>query len=265
MIRVAVSGAGGRMGRLVAAAVAGAGGVPGDPSPADTDLELTACYDPAHGGSAVSGHEVSTSPGAVAGCDVVVEFTRPDVVMANLAEWRRLGLHAVVGTSGFDPGRLAAVREMWESGGPNCLIVPNFSIGAVVMMRLAELAAPHFAAAEIIELHHDGKADAPSGTALATAERITAAAPDQRRSVEGDELLEGARGGDASGIPVHSVRLPGYVAHHEVLFGNPGETLCIRHDTTDRASFMPGVLLAVRGIASLPKPVTVGLESLLGI
>jgi 4-hydroxy-tetrahydrodipicolinate reductase len=262
MIRIAVSGAGGRMGRLVAATVeaAAGGGAAGE-----TSVALTACYDPAHGGSSVSGHEVSTTPGVVAGCDVVVEFTRPDVVMANLAEWRRLGVHAVVGTSGFDADRIAAVRELWGSGGPNCLIVPNFSIGAVVMMRLAELAAPHFAAAEIIELHHDRKVDAPSGTALATAERISAAAPDQRRAVDGEESVTGARGGEASGIPVHSVRLPGYVAHQEVLLGNPGETLSIRHDTTDRESFMPGVLLAVRGVAGLDEPVTVGLEGLLGI
>jgi len=265
MIRVAVSGAGGRMGRLVAAAVADSATPRTDGTGVHPELELAGCYDPAHGGSSVSGHEVSTSPGAVAGCDVVVEFTRPDVVMDNLSEWRRLGLHAVVGTSGFDAERIAAVRAMWGSGGPNCLIVPNFSIGAVVMMRLAELAAPHFAAAEIIELHHDRKADAPSGTALATAERIAAVAPDQHRAVVGEELVDGARGGDASGIPVHSVRLPGYVAHQEVLLGNVGETLSIRHDTTDRAAFMPGVLLAVRGVAALPDPVTVGLGSLLGI
>jgi len=260
MIRVAVSGASGRMGSLAAAAV-----------DADDNLELVACYDPAHGGSSVSGHEVSTSPSVVAGCDVVIEFTRPDVVMANLAEWRRFGIHAVVGTSGFDQERLAQLRRLWSidasdgDTGPRCLVVPNFSIGAVVLMRLAERAAPHFAAAEIIEMHHDAKADAPSGTALATANRIGAVAPRQHRVVEGEELLPGSLGATADGIRVHSVRLPGYVAHQEVLFGNPGETLTIRHDTTDRSSFMPGVLLAVRHVADLPDPVTVGLEDVLGI
>ncbi len=259
MIRVAVSGASGRMGSLAAGAV-----------DADDDLELTACYDPAHGGSSVSGHEVSTSPSVVAGCDVVIEFTRPDVVMANLAEWRRLGVDAVVGTSGFDGDRLDELRRLWTwdslaSPGPRCLVVPNFSIGAVVLMRLAERAAPHFAAAEIIEMHHDAKADAPSGTALATAHRIGAVAPDQQRQVEGEELVPGSLGATADGIRVHSVRLPGYVAHQEVLFGNPGETLSIRHDTTDRSAFMPGVLLAVRHVAALAEPVTVGLEDVLGI
>jgi 4-hydroxy-tetrahydrodipicolinate reductase len=195
---------------------------------------------------------------------VVVEFTRPDVVMENLRRWRDLGIHAVVGTSGFDEARLTEVREIWGSGPPNCLIVPNFSIGAVVMMRLAELAAPHFRAAEIIELHHDRKADAPSGTAVATAGRIAAAA-EQQRDVESTELIAGARGAEVAGVPIHAVRLSGLVAHQEVLLGGEGETLSIRHDTTDRAAFMPGVLLAVRRVAGLSEPVTVGLEPLLGI
>ncbi len=254
MTAVGVSGAGGRMGRLVAAAVADA-----------ADLDLTALYDPHAAGETVAGREVAADPEVMAGAEVVVEFTHPGVVMDNLATWRRLGLHAVVGTSGFDAARLAAVEELWDAGQPRCLIVPNFSIGAVVMMRLAELAAPHFSAAEIIELHHDRKADAPSGTATATAERVAAAAPDQRRAVESRELVPGARGAVVSGIPVHAVRLPGLVAHQEVLFGGPGETLTIRHDTTDRAAFLPGVLLGVRSVADLPQQVTVGLEGLLGL
>lgn len=229
MITVAVSGAGGRMGRLVAEAVT-----------ATDDLELGTLFDPGHGGEEVAGAEVVADPETVASADVVVEFTRPDVVMANLAAWRRLGVNVVVGTSGFDAARILDVEEMWGSGPPNCLIVPNFSIGAVMMMRLAAEAAPHFAAAEIIELHHAGKVDAPSGTSIATAERM------------------------GGGIPIHSVRLPGLVAHQEVILGGVGETLTIRHDTTDRTAFLPGVLLAVRSIADLTSPVTVGLDTLLG-
>jgi 4-hydroxy-tetrahydrodipicolinate reductase len=185
--------------------------------------------------------------------------------MDNLAVWRGLGLHAVVGTSGFDPGRVEDLRRMWGSGGPNCLVVPNFSIGAVLMMRFAELAAPHFAASEIVELHHDAKADAPSGTALATAARMSDAGGRQERRVESAELAAGARGAAAGGVRVHAVRLPGLLAHQEVLLGSPGETLTIRHDTTDRVAFVPGVLLAVRGVAGLSDPVTVGLEGLLGL
>jgi 4-hydroxy-tetrahydrodipicolinate reductase len=253
VIAVAVSGAAGRMGRLVAETVHATEG-----------MQLVACFDPGAPGDTVAGVLVSDDPGSVADADVVVEFTRPDVVIENLAGWRGRGLHAVVGTSGFDDGRLAAVRESWGTGPPNCLIVPNFSIGAVMMMRLAELAAPHFSAAEVIELHHDNKADAPSGTSLNTAARI-AAVQEQRRAVESRELTPGARGADVEGVRVHSVRLPGYVAHQEVIFGGVGETLTIRHDTTDRRSFMPGVVLAVERVGGLDEPVTVGLDSLLGI
>jgi 4-hydroxy-tetrahydrodipicolinate reductase len=250
---VAVSGAGGRMGSLVAKAV--------DASP---DLELGALYDPLNAGASVAGRVVGGDPQALAGAEVVVEFTEPGVVMANLSKWRELILHAVVGTSGFDTGRVLELSASWGSGPPNCLIVPNFSIGAVVMMRMAETAAPYFDAAEIIELHHARKVDAPSGTAISTAERIAAAA-DQRREVESAELIPGARGADVSGVPVHAVRLPGLVAHQQVLFGATGETLTIRHDTTDRTAFMPGVLAAVRAVGGLPEPVTVGLDAVLGI
>lgn len=250
---VAVSGAGGRMGSLVAVTVA-----------AVQDLELGPLYDPISAGATVAGKAVGNDPHALADADVVVEFTKPDVVMGNLSSWRELGLHAVVGTSGFDAHRLEELRERWGSGPPNCLVVPNFSIGAVIMMRLAEIAAPHFAAAEIIELHHDGKADAPSGTAMATAERIAAVA-EQRRAVESIELVLGARGAEVSGVAIHAVRLPGLVAHQQVLFGGTGETLEIRHDTTDRTAFMPGVLAAVTAVGGLTEPVTVGLDAVLGI
>jgi len=250
---VAVSGAGGRMGSLGGQAVADA-----------TDMDLGPLYDPRDAGSIVAGVTIGDDPAALGDADVVVEFTEPDVVMGNLATWRALDLHAVVGTSGFDANRVASLREEWGSGPPNCLVVPNFSIGAVVMMRLSEIAAPYFAAAEVIELHHDRKADAPSGTAIATAERIAGSAP-QRRAIDSAELIPGARGADAAGVPVHAVRLPGLVAHQQVLFGGIGETLTIRHDTTDRTAFIPGVLAAIRAVATLPDPVTVGLESVLGI
>ncbi len=250
---VSVSGAGGRMGSLVAETVA-----------ASPDLELGQLYDPNHAGATVAGQRIIDDPASIVGADVVVEFTEPDVVMENLSFWRSLGMSAVVGTSGFDADRVARLRSQWGSGPPNCLVVPNFSIGAVVMMRLAEIAAPHFAAAEVIELHHDRKVDAPSGTAIATAERVAAVAP-QSRAVESTELLPGARGADVASVPVHAVRLPGLVAHQQVLFGGTGEMLTIRHDTTDRTAFMPGVLAAVRAVQDLDEPVTVGLERVLGI
>lgn len=251
MTRVAVSGAAGRMGRFIAEAFLG-----------DASLDLIAAYDPSHAGEVVGGVTVSDDPSLVADADVVVEFTVPDVVLDNLARWREFGVHAVVGTSGFDADRVAALTVAWGDGPPNCLVVPNFSIGAALMMRFAETAAPFFAASEIVEMHHDAKVDAPSGTALITAERIRAAGGTQERSTESVESLAGSRGGDA-GPRVHSVRLPGVVAHQDVIFGGPGETLTISHDTTDRASFIPGVLLAIRGVAALPDPVTVGLEGLL--
>ncbi|MFH1330579.1 MAG: 4-hydroxy-tetrahydrodipicolinate reductase [Actinomycetota bacterium] len=252
MTRVGVSGTAGRMGRLVAEAVAGA-----------PDMEFVAGYDPNGAGLVVAGIALSADPVSLAVAEVVVEFTLPGVVMENLARWRSLGIHVVVGTSGFDAARVAALREQWGSGPPNCLVVPNFSIGAVLMMRFAAAAAPHFAAAEIVELHHDHKVDAPSGTALATAAGMAAAGGRQERAVESAETLPGARGAGSGGVRIHAVRLPGLLAHQEVILGSPGETLTIRHDTTDRTAFLPGVLLAVRGVVALPNPVAVGLETLL--
>jgi len=247
---VAVSGAAGRMGSLIAGTVADA-----------DDLTLGVLYDPGHPGALVAGRTVTADPGELAGADVVVEMTRPDVVMDNLARWVGMGLHVVVGTSGFDEARLADTRALFGGGPPNCLVVPNFSVGAVLMMRLAEIAAPHFAGVEIIELHHDRKVDAPSGTAIATAARIGAARGGSPAPAGG---ASPARGAETDGVPIHSVRLPGLVAHQEVLLGSPGEILTIRHDSLDRSSFMPGVLLAVRHVASLPG-VTVGIDGLLGI
>jgi 4-hydroxy-tetrahydrodipicolinate reductase len=251
--RVGVSGAAGRMGKLVAETIAYA-----------TGFELTGLYDPQAAGVEVAGLQVSATPEVMLDADVVVEFTNPDVVMENLRRWHSLQRHAVVGTSGFGEERLTELDSFWESGAGNCLVVPNFSIGAVVMMRLAEIAAPHFDAAEVIEMHHDRKADAPSGTAIATATRIANAAA-QKREVNSKELVAGARGADVDGVPVHAVRLPGLVAHQAVMLGGMGETLTIRHDTTDRQAFMPGVVLAVRKVSELPMPVTVGLDPLLGL
>ena len=254
MTRVGVSGAAGRMGRLVAETLAYA-----------TGFDLTAVYDPNGGDTQVAGMEVSTTPEVMLDADVVVEFTNPDVVIDNLRTWHTMSRHAVVGTSGFNEERISEVEGFWREGPGNCLIVPNFSIGAVVMMRLSELAAPHFDAAEVIEMHHDRKADAPSGTAIATAARIAAAAGGQTREVDSKELLVGARGAVVDEVNVHAVRLPGLVAHQAVMFGGMGETLTIRHDTTDRQAFMPGVVLAVRKVAELPIRVSVGLDALLGL
>jgi 4-hydroxy-tetrahydrodipicolinate reductase len=240
---VAVLGAHGRMGAEVCRAVTAA-----------DDLTLVAALD--------SGW----TPDDLAGADVVVDFTTPDAVLDNLRTCIDAGKHVVVGTSGFDEERLAEVRS-WLAAAPSVgvLVAPNFGVGAVLMMRFAEQAAPYFDSVEIVELHHPGKADAPSGTARSTASRVAAAraaagaaaAPDATTSA-----LDGARGARVDGVPVHSIRLAGLVAHQEVLLGTAGETLTIRHDSTDRASFMPGVLLAARAVPLRPG-LTLGLDDLL--
>jgi 4-hydroxy-tetrahydrodipicolinate reductase len=206
---------------------------------------------------------------ALLGCDVVVDFTHVGVVMDNLRWCAGHGLDVVVGTSGFDDERLAEARSsLAQSPAARVLVAPNFSVGAVLMMRFAVQAARFFESAEIIELHHANKVDAPSGTALRTAAMIgearkaagLGAPPDATK-----QEVSGARGATVDDVHVHSVRVSGLVAHQEVLFGGHGETLTIRHDSLDRASFMPGVLLAVRGIAGLPPGLTVGIEPLLGL
>ncbi len=249
MIKVGVLGARGRMGSLVGQTVRSA-----------DDLELIAEVD--------LGDDLDLLKAA----DVIVDFTSPAAVMDNLRWCLRNDRNVVVGTSGFDAGRLEAVGELLAGEttavAPKILVVPNFSIGGVLMMKFAEQAARFFESAEIIELHHAGKVDAPSGTAARTAAMIQAA-----RSAAGlgpgpdatTTQAPGARGTVIDEVHVHSVRLSGLVAHQEVLFGGSGETLTIRHDSLDRASFMPGVLRAVRGIATLPPGLTVGLESLLGL
>lgn len=242
MIRVAVLGAKGRMGSEVVRAV----------SEADR-MEVAAEYDI---GDALD----------LSGIDVAVDFTHPDAVMANLERCIDAGVHAVVGTTGFDEGRLAQLRE-WLADAPSVgvLVAPNFGVAAVLMMQFAAQAARFFDSVEIVELHHPRKADAPSGTARRTAELIAQARegmpamPDATTSA-----LAGARGADVAGVRVHAVRLAGLVAHQEVLLGGGGETLTIRHDSYDRVSFMPGVLLGVRSIGDRPG-LTVGLEALLDL
>jgi 4-hydroxy-tetrahydrodipicolinate reductase len=246
MIKVGVLGARGRMGREASAIVEGA-----------PDTELFAQVDQ------------GDSLDALIGSDVVVDFTHVAAVMGNLRWCVEHGLKVVVGTSGFSDERLAEVRS-WTDQQPDVrvLIAPNFSIGAILMMRFAAEAARFFDSAEIIELHHANKMDAPSGTALRTAGLIAEARAKAGLGAPPDatkEELAGARGAMVDDIHVHSVRLAGLVAHQEVLLGGHGETLTIRHDSFDRASFMPGVLVAVRGIASLPPGLTVGLEPLLGL
>jgi 4-hydroxy-tetrahydrodipicolinate reductase len=198
--------------------------------------------------------------------EVVIDFTHPDVVMDNLKFLIDNGIHAVVGTTGFTDERLAQVRA-WLADEPDVavLIAPNFAIGAVLSMHFAKQAARYFESAEVIELHHPQKADAPSGTAARTARLIAEARKDLPPNPDATSTgIEGARGADVDGIPVHSVRLAGLVAHQEVLFGTQGETLTIRHDSLDRTSFVPGVLLAVRTVREHPG-LTVGLEPLLDL
>jgi 4-hydroxy-tetrahydrodipicolinate reductase len=217
-IRVAVSGAAGRMGEAVCAAVDGA-----------EDLALTGRADPALGVAVAS---------VLRDADVLVDFTRPDTALENARIALEGGVHVVIGTTGFDTAELPEMVA-GAGTGARAFVAPNFAIGAVLMMRFAAEASRHMARAEIIELHHPAKLDAPSGTARRTA-----------------ELMEGD-------VPIHSVRLPGVVADQEVILGDQAQTLTLRHVTTDRTSFMPGVLLAVRHVASLPDPVTIGLERIL--
>ena len=244
-MRVGVLGAKGKVGATMCAAVAEA-----------ADLSLSAEVD---AGDPLSRFTDTDT-------EVVIDFTHPDVVMGNLKFLVDNGIHAVVGTTGFTAERLDQVRGwLANKPGSGVLIAPNFAIGAVLSMHFAQKAAPYFESVEIIELHHPQKADAPSGTAARTAALIAAArtgmAPNPDATSTG---LPGARGADVDGVPVHSVRLTGLVAHQEVLFGTMGETLTIRHDSLDRTSFVPGVLLAVREIASRPG-LAIGLEPLLDL
>jgi len=245
VIEVGVVGAAGRMGSEVVRAVDAAG-----------DLHLAAALD--------IGDSLSRLESA--GVHVAVDFTTPEAVMGTLRHCIESGIHVVVGTTGFDEGRLDEVRGLLASHpGVGVVIAPNFALGAVLLMRFAREAAPYFESVEIIEMHHPDKLDAPSGTAMHTAEVIAEArrasgadpSPDAT-----DRAVEGARGADVAGVRVHSVRVRGHVAHEEVLLGNPGEVLTLRHDSLDRMSFMPGVLLAVRAVGDRAG-LTLGLEALL--
>jgi 4-hydroxy-tetrahydrodipicolinate reductase len=253
-IRVGVFGAGGRMGATVCDAVA-----------AESDLELVAAVDPAHAGTSRAGVAIGDDADAMAdtGVEVAVDFTVLDAARHNARWCAEHGVHAVVGTTGWSAADLDELRAVFTTS--NCVVAPNFAVGAVLMMRFAELAAPFFETVEVIELHHDAKADAPSGTAMLTVERIASASNRWAADPTRVELVPGARGGiSTAGIRVHSVRLRGLVAHQEVLLGTTGQTLTVRHDSYDRASFMPGVLLAVRQVAARTG-VTVGLDALLGL
>jgi 4-hydroxy-tetrahydrodipicolinate reductase len=200
-----------------------------------------------------------------AGAEVAVDFTVIDAARENLAWCAKHGVHAVVGTTGFSEAELDDLRMQFLDGASNAVIAPNFAIGAVLMMRFAELAAPYFETAEIIELHHDEKIDAPSGTAMLTAQRMARASSDWADDPTTKTVLDGARGGEGpNGIRVHSVRLRGLVAHQEVVLGTTGQSLSIRHDSYERTSFMPGVLLAVRAVRERPG-LTVGLDALLDL
>ena len=241
MIRVAVLGARGRVGSEVVRAVEAA-----------PDLELAAAID-------------DGDPLELAGADVAVDFTRPDAVMDNLRACVQAGVHAVVGTTGFDNERLSQVRSWLDGTGVGILVAPNFGIAAVLMMQFAAQAARFFESVEIVELHHPGKADAPSGTARRTAELVAEARRGMAPMPDATTVaLDGARGADVDGVRVHAVRLAGLVAHQEVVLGGAGESLTIRHDSYTRESFMPGVLLGVRSIAGRPG-LTVGLEHLLDL
>jgi len=260
-LRVGVFGAGGKMGSTVCRAV-----------DSDPELELVAAVDPQHAGLAmrqVTGCEQSFQVAADgqafldAKVDVVVDFTHLEAARSNLLWLAEHGIHAVTGTTGFSDSDLESFRKTFKNS--NCVIAPNFAIGAVLMMRFAEIAAPFFETAEIVELHHDAKLDAPSGTAMLTAERMAAASADWAADPTKTEILPGARGGKGpADIRVHSLRLRGMVAHQEVILGTTGQTLTLRHDSYDRDSFMPGVLLATKLVVERPG-VTIGLDALLDL
>ena len=237
-------GAAGRMGQTVCEAVE-----------ADPELELVARVDPAL--------DTTANALAEAGAEVAVDFTVAEAARDNLRWCAANGVHAVVGTSGLTESDYDELRASFTRS--NIIHAPNFAIGAVLMVRLAEIAAPFFETAEVIELHHDGKVDAPSGTAVHTVERLANASSDWAPNPTRSETIAGSRGAEGpAGIRVHAVRLRGVVAHQEVLLGTTGQTLTIRHDSYDRSSFMPGVVLACKKVGSLPG-LTVGLDTVLGL
>ena len=253
-IRVGVVGASGLMGAAVCDAVA-----------SDPDVELVAAVGRTAAGQELHGVTVAKELRALAdaACEVVVDFTVAESSRITVPWLAMHGMHAVVGTSGLTADDIAMFRT--EFSGSNCVIAPNFAISAVLMMRFAELAAPFFDTAEIVELHHDAKIDAPSGTALATADRMAAASGKWAADPTRHEVLPGARGGvGPAGIRLHAVRMRGMVAHQQVILGTQGQTLTLQQDSYDRTSFMPGVVLACKRIGDVPG-LTLGLDALLGV
>jgi len=255
MIRVVVAGALGKMGIKVCGAVV-----------ADPGLTLTGAVDNSAVGTDVHGLEVLGGIDLLEAdsVDVLVDFTNSEAAVANIIWALENGVHAVVGTTGMSKDELGGIATRSDSGESNVIVAPNFALGAVLMIKFAEMAAKVFDECEIIELHHRGKLDAPSGTAIATAMRVAEVMKDSPVPTVHKEGVQGARGGRIGPVNIHSVRLDGLVAHQEVLFGSQGQTLSIRHDTTDRSCFMPGVVMAIKAVGSLPG-LTVGLEKVLSI
>ena len=248
-MKVAVSGAMGRLGSVIAHGISNANG-----------MQLTGVYAPGHAGKMVAGMEIEDSPEKI-NAEVIVECAHPGVVMENLKMWHTKGIHVVIGTSGFTEDRIRKLRSFWAEDDPGCLIVPNFSIGAVLMMRFAEMASAHFDSAEIIERHEAAKPDAPSGTALATAMRM-GKYRNQSEQIAGKEVVKGARGGLVSGVRVHSLRMKGMLSDQEVAFSNMGEIFSIHHSSTSYESFVSGALLAIRYVHTI-KGVAIGLDAAL--
>lgn len=248
MIRVAVSGAGGKLAGPIIAGIS-----------AVDDLELSGLFNPNRAGSKVAGLTVTADQSDIK-AEVIIETANAGVVFENLPGWRDAGMSVVIGTSGFTAERLQELRALWGAESP-CLVVPNFSIGAVLMMRFAAEAAEHFDAVEIIERHHATKPDAPSGTSLASAMGVSEAGG---KSAEGsEELVEGARGALVEGVRVHSLRLPGVIAQQEVALSNKGEVLSIEHLSTSYESFSAGAILAARKVRGLDGGVHLGLDAVL--
>ena len=254
MTRVMVTGANGRMGRQVVQAVGDA-----------PDMEVVAQADPEIIPDGVTLFTSVEEALAATKPDVAVDFTIPAVAFETVGACLRAGVHCVVGTTGMTDGQMADLTDLAQSGDANLVVAANFAVGAVLMMRFAELAAPFFDTAEIIELHHDQKVDAPSGTAVTTAQRMAAASADWAADPTQHEVYPGARGGvGPAGIHVHAVRMRGMVAHQEVILGAQGQSLTIRQDSYDRASFMPGVVLACKRVGEF-RGLTLGLDALLGV
>ena len=247
-MRVAVSGALGRLGSVITHGISSA-----------NDMQLSGVYAPGHVGKIVAGMEIEDSIEKI-DAQIIVECAPPGVVMENLKKWHAKGMSVVIGTSGFTEDRIKELRSFWGEDDPGCLIVPNFSIGAVLMMRFAEMASAHFDSAELIERHEDTKPDAPSGTALATAMRM---GEYRNQSVQPNhEVVKGARGGLVSGVRVHSLRMKGLLSDQEVAFSNIGETFSIHHSSTSYESFVGGALVAIRYIHD-KKGVALGLDAAL--